>query len=241
MPTKILRAVVVVQVVERRHHDPTRRVRICSALSFFSSHSSLIKASKNQTKVALRSKADKPVLVAQGYKWNSCTATLMGPNALGSSLDDRREGNSSRYNPLDPTGGQWLPYRAHDLEKALSLPLQSCSVKTRLNSYTMILSPKTSFITWATVGKQTRWNLLCFRWTFFCRKTSAATNGRNGRVLWPPLHTRPEFSGTKVSPSVQRNLLRNSNSIDGLFKETSRSSFFGLSFASASTMPCFNF
>ena len=31
-------------------------------------------------------------------------------HALGSWLDDPREGNSSCYKPLYPTGDQWLPY-----------------------------------------------------------------------------------------------------------------------------------
>ena len=58
-----------------------------------------------------------PVLVAQGFEWSSCMATLMGAHALGSSLDDWREGNSSCYKPVYPSRGQWLPYRGHDMEK----------------------------------------------------------------------------------------------------------------------------
>ena len=40
-----------------------------------------------------------------------CTATLMDVHVLGSSSDDQREGNSSCFKPLYPTGGQRVPYR----------------------------------------------------------------------------------------------------------------------------------
>ena len=63
-----------------------------------------------------------PVLVAQGFEWSSCMATLMGAHALGSSLDDWREGNSSCYKPVYPSRGQWLPYRGSDIEKTSFLP-----------------------------------------------------------------------------------------------------------------------
>ena len=46
----------------------------------------------------------------------------MDVHALGSLLDDRREGNSSCYKPLFPTGGQRLPCRGCDVVMTSFLP-----------------------------------------------------------------------------------------------------------------------
>ena len=46
----------------------------------------------------------------------------MDVHALGSLLDDRREGNSSCYKPLFPTGGQRPPYRGCDVVMTFFLP-----------------------------------------------------------------------------------------------------------------------
>ena len=59
----------------------------------------------------------KSVLIAQGFKWRSCTATRKDIHTLGSSLDDQREGKSSCYKHLYPNGYQWLPYGGGDVVK----------------------------------------------------------------------------------------------------------------------------
>ena len=58
-----------------------------------------------------------PVLVAQGFKWSSCTATLMDEHALGAPLGAWKDGICSSTMPLYPTRGQWLPYRGQNMEK----------------------------------------------------------------------------------------------------------------------------
>ena len=67
-------------------------------------------------------KIPQPVLVAQGFKWSRCTATLMDEHALGAQLGAWREGISDSTMPLYPTRGQWLPYRWRDMEKASFSP-----------------------------------------------------------------------------------------------------------------------
>jgi len=64
----------------------------------------------------------KPVLVAQGFKWSRCTATLMDVHALGAPLGAWKEGISGSTMSLYPTRGQWLPYRGRDMEKAYFPP-----------------------------------------------------------------------------------------------------------------------
>ena len=48
----------------------------------------------------------------------------MDIHTMGSLLDVWREGNSSCYKPLNPTGGQWLQYWEHYVDKPLSLHLK---------------------------------------------------------------------------------------------------------------------
>lgn len=69
------------------------------------------------------------VLVAQGFKVNSWIASLMGIQALGSSLDERNEGSSSCYKPLSPTEGQELPWQG--LTWILPVTVPFCTLISR--------------------------------------------------------------------------------------------------------------
>ena len=63
-----------------------------------------------------------PVLVAQGFQWSRCTATLMDVHAQVALSGAWREGNSGSTMSLYPTRGQWQPYRGRDMEKAYFPP-----------------------------------------------------------------------------------------------------------------------
>ena len=62
------------------------------------------------------------VLVAQGFKLSSWIASRMGLQALGSSLDERIEDNSSCYKPMSPIEGQEPPWHGLTWIKPVTSP-----------------------------------------------------------------------------------------------------------------------